>query len=319
MPSTVNPEPRAGSDGSGRRSSPASCAARSRCAMASDSVASARSLSAAVTRSSGQMPPMSAMAVASATIRLARRIAAAIRSRRVEGAIAASSAIAAATTASGPEATSARRLAASRTARSARNGLLPPRASSSAATSGRAASRASARPSPAKRSARRCAAPVSCGFGQLAGRWKIVSVIPRKAGREASLRSSGDRLCDGTALAGHAGDHAGGAGQRRRRGARLAAVAGAGRSGVVHQSAGGCGKRQWRADAAGDRHRRAGLGGLPHGGRSAARSAADRRHGDRPGWRTAHEHPARRCHRCRSTNCCSGASCRGRSRWMRHS
>ena len=97
--------------------------------MASDSVASARSLSAAVTRSSGQMPPMSAMAVASATMRLARRIAAAIRSRRVAGAIAARSAIAAATTASGPEATSARRLAASRTARSARNGLLPPSAS----------------------------------------------------------------------------------------------------------------------------------------------------------------------------------------------
>ena len=66
--------------------------------MASDRVASARSLSAAVTRSSGQMPPMSAMAVANATIRLARRIAAAIRSRRTAGAIAASSAIAVATT-----------------------------------------------------------------------------------------------------------------------------------------------------------------------------------------------------------------------------
>ena len=126
MPSTVNPPPRVGSVGSGRRSSPASCAARSRCAMASDSVASARSLSAAVTRSSGQMPPMSAIAVASATIRLARRIAAATRSRRADGGSAASSAIAAATTASGPEATSARRLPP-RAPRDRRGyGLLPP-------------------------------------------------------------------------------------------------------------------------------------------------------------------------------------------------
>ena len=66
MPSTVNPPPRAGSSGSGRRSSPASCAARSRCATASAQRGLGQVASAPVTRSSGQMPPISAMAVASA-------------------------------------------------------------------------------------------------------------------------------------------------------------------------------------------------------------------------------------------------------------
>ena len=200
MPRTVNPPPRAGSDGSGRRSSPASCAARSRCAMASDSVASARSLSAAVTRSSGQMPPMSATAVASATTRLARRIAAATRSRRARARSPPAPPSPRRPPRPGPRRTSARRLAASRTARSARNGLLPPSARSSAATAGRPP--AAPRHDRVRRSVRSAAPPhpYRAGVGQVAGRWKVVSVMRGKAGREASPRSSRARLRHGCCI-----------------------------------------------------------------------------------------------------------------------
>ena len=82
----------------------------------------------------------------------------------------------------GAVATMARSVAASRTARSARYGLLPPSARSIAATAGCAARRASARPSSAKRSISRSAAPASCGLGQSGGNWKGASFMCGKAG-----------------------------------------------------------------------------------------------------------------------------------------
>ena len=73
------------------------------------SAASARSLSAAVTCSSRQIPPRSATAVARATTRLARRSAAATCSRRLCGGSACRAASASSTTRCGPRAMSGRR------------------------------------------------------------------------------------------------------------------------------------------------------------------------------------------------------------------
>ena len=171
---------------------------------------------------------------------------------------------------------------------------MPPSERSNAATGGRAASRASARPSSAKRSASRSAAPASNGHGQVVGRRNCVSVIHGKAGREASSRSSGDRRRDGAALAGHAGDHAGRAGQCRPRGDRLAAVAGAGRPRLAHPPPRGRRECQRRSDPPDDRLSRTRLGRLPHGSRSAARTSADQCQSGGPGRRAANEHSAGR-------------------------
>lgn len=177
----------------------------------------------------------------------------------------------------------ARKVADSRTARSARYGLLPPRARSSAAIAGAAASRASVRPSSVKRSIRRSAAPASCGCGQLVGRRKLSWVMCGKAGREASVGSSGYRGRLAAAFSGHAGDHVGGAGGRCRRRDGVAAVAGAGRPALACQPAGGCGERQWRAYPLDHRLRRAGVGRLSPRRRPAARSAHDECDGGRKG------------------------------------
>ena len=290
MPSTVNPPPRAGSVGSGRRSSPASWAARSRCATARRQ----RGLGQVAQRRGDALQRPDAADIGD---RGGQRDDPLGPAQRGGDAVAAGGRrrppparpCAVATTASGPDATSARRLAASRTARSARNGLLPPSARSSAATAGRAASRASARPSSAKRSTSRSAAPASCGRGQVGGRRNFVSVMCVQAGREAIFRvkrRSALRMAAAPAV------HAGASHWWCWAASASAASAWRLSQGPVDLAwlsarLRGCGQRQWRPDAARNRHRRAGLGGFHHGRRSAARSAADRRHGDRPGGRAS--------------------------------
>ena len=177
MPSTVNPPPRAGSPGSGRRSSPASCAARSRCATAS----AERGLGQVAERAGDALQRPDAADIRDRggqrdhALGAAQRGGDAIAARRRAAMAASSLSASAATTGRGLSATMARSVAASRTARSARYGLLPPSARSSAATAGCFASRASARPSSAKRSISRSAAPASCGLGQM--RWQLEGCV----------------------------------------------------------------------------------------------------------------------------------------------
>ena len=175
MPSTVNPPPRAGSAGSGRRSSPASCAARSRCAMARRQ----RRLREIGQRSRDLLQGPDAADIGDRhgqrQMRLARRSAAAIRSRGAGGCDRRHGQPSRQPPPGPAPGHQRAQAAASRTARSARNGLLPPSARSIAAKAGRPAS---------------CAASVAAASGPGASdRWEASDgAVNRSISRSAAPR-----------------------------------------------------------------------------------------------------------------------------------
>ncbi len=122
------------------------------------------------------------------------------------------------------------------------------------------------------------------------GCWQAERCPGSSAGKLGVRRLSGQAALGGrlaAALAGHAGDHVGGAGRRCRGRDGVAVVAGAGRPALACQPAGGCGERQWRAYPLGHRLRRVGVGRLSPRRRPAARSAHDECDGGGQGGRAA--------------------------------
>ena len=261
MPRTTKPQPRSGAAGCGRRNSPRVWAVCSRCATATRSAVSARSDSAPVTCSRVQTPEISAKAVASATCRLARRMAAASSRRGVCGGVADRPSKAASHTKSGPRVRIASAAADSRSARSDRYGLFPPMAASSPSaacgTVARARNSATNRAAAGWSAGRACITRTGLGLKERPRRdgARMASSRPFRRAVHAEKRRLPRRAFPGRSRPGPAGDHA----AHGLRGS-MAPVARPHRHHLARATRAAPPHRRWRADA--DRACGPGVGGF---------------------------------------------------------